>query len=637
MLRVLRLWMDHGVRIFRVDNPHTKPVAFWEWLLGEVRKTDPDVIFLSEAFTRPAMMHGLGAVGFHQSYTYFTWRNGKRELEDYLAELSQRVRPPDAAELLREHPRHPARLPAVRRPGGVQDPGGAGGDRSARPGASTPASSCSSTSRSGRAARSTSTPRSTRSGPATGRPRRPRAARSRRTSPGSTRSAARHPALQLLRNLTVHRSDDDAILVFSKHAVGADGHSDIVIVVVNLDSARAPARPWSTWTCRRSAWTGTTRSWSTTSSPAQTWHWGRAQLRAPRPGPRARPHPHDQEAPLTASESTDSTGTAATAASRDWWTTRTGSSARSSTRCWSGRSRTPTATAPATSQGLTEKLDYLQWLGVDCLWLPPFFPSPLRDGGYDVADYTDVLPEFGTIDDFARVPRRRARARHPGDHRLRHEPHLRPAPVVPGVAAATPTGPYGDFYVWSDTDELYPDARIIFVDTEPSNWTWDPVRQQYYWHRFFSHQPDLNFENPAVHDAMIEALTFWLDLGIDGFRLDAVPYLYEDEGTNCENLPETHEFLRKVRKLRRRRTTPTGCCSPRRTSGRPTSSTTSATARRGTGRRRVPHGVPLPGDAAHLHGAYAASRATRSRRSWRRPRRSPTTASGASSCATTTS
>ena len=150
--------------------------------------------------------------------------------------------------------------------------------------------------------------------------------------------------------------------------------------------------------------------------------------------------------------------------------------------------------------------------------------------------------------------------------------------MVPGQPRATPTGPYGDFYVWSDTDDLYQDARIIFVDTEPSNWTWDPVRQQYFWHRFFSHQPDLNFDNPKVHDAMLEALSFWLDMGLDGFRLDAVPYLYERPGTNGENLPETHEFLRKVRTLRRRRTTPAGCCSPRPTSGRPTSSTTSATS-----------------------------------------------------------
>ena len=199
-------------------------------------------------------------------------------------------------------------------------------------------------------------------------------------------------------------------------------------------------------------------------------------------------------------------------------------------------------------KGLTEKLDYLQWLGVDCLWVPPFFTSPLRDGGYDVADYTNILPECGTVEDF---------------HHFLDEAHKRDIRVIidfvmnhtsdqhPWFQASRedPDGPYGDFYVWSDTDDLYQDARIIFVDTEPSNWTWDPVRQQYYWHRFFSHQPDLNFDNPKVHEAMLEAISFWFDMGLDGFRLDAVPYLYERPGTNGENLPETHEFLRKVRKF----------------------------------------------------------------------------------------
>jgi maltose alpha-D-glucosyltransferase / alpha-amylase len=197
--------------------------------------------------------------------------------------------------------------------------------------------------------------------------------------------------------------------------------------------------------------------------------------------------------------------------------------------------------------GLTEKLDYLAWLGVDCIWLPPFFTSPLRDGGYDVSDYNDVLPEFGTLGDFVEFV---------------DAAHLRGIRVIidfvmnhtsdqhPWFQASRndPDGPFGDFYVWADTDEAYADARIIFVDTEASNWTYDPVRKQYFWHRFFSHQPDLNYENPRVQDAMVEALKFWLDLGIDGYRLDAVPYLYEQEGTNCENLPSTHEFLKRVRK-----------------------------------------------------------------------------------------
>ncbi len=197
--------------------------------------------------------------------------------------------------------------------------------------------------------------------------------------------------------------------------------------------------------------------------------------------------------------------------------------------------------------GLMEKLDYIQWLGVDCIWLPPFFKSPLRDGGYDVADFTDVLPEFGTLGDFVQF----VDAAHERgirviiDFVMNHTSDQHPWFQA---SRNDPDGPFGDFYVWADTDEAYADARIIFVDTESSNWTFDPVRKQYFWHRFFSHQPDLNFENPAVQDAIIEALKFWLDLGIDGFRLDAVPYLFEEEGTNCENLPRTHEMLKRVRK-----------------------------------------------------------------------------------------
>jgi maltose alpha-D-glucosyltransferase / alpha-amylase len=197
--------------------------------------------------------------------------------------------------------------------------------------------------------------------------------------------------------------------------------------------------------------------------------------------------------------------------------------------------------------GLMEKLDYLQWLGVDCIWLPPFFRSPLRDGGYDVADYTDVLPEFGTIGDFVEfVDAAHSRGiRVIIDFVMNHTSDQHPWFQA---SRTDPDGPFGDFYVWADTDEAYADARVIFVDTESSNWTFDPVRKQYFWHRFFSHQPDLNFENPRVQEAVIEALKFWLDLGIDGFRLDAVPYLFEEEGTNCENLPATHDFLKRVRK-----------------------------------------------------------------------------------------
>jgi maltose alpha-D-glucosyltransferase/alpha-amylase len=199
-------------------------------------------------------------------------------------------------------------------------------------------------------------------------------------------------------------------------------------------------------------------------------------------------------------------------------------------------------------RGLTDKLDYLAWLGVDCLWLPPFYDSPLRDGGYDIRDYRKVLGEFGTVEDFVEfLDQAHARGirvitdlvmNHTSDQHMWFQESRR-----------DPDGPYGDYYVWSDDDTRWSEARIIFVDTESSNWTYDSERGQFYWHRFFSHQPDLNFDNPAVCEAMIDALRFWLDLGIDGFRLDAVPYLFERDDTNGENLPETHAFLRRVRKV----------------------------------------------------------------------------------------
>ena len=196
--------------------------------------------------------------------------------------------------------------------------------------------------------------------------------------------------------------------------------------------------------------------------------------------------------------------------------------------------------------GLINKLDYIQSLGVDCLWLPPFYASPLRDGGYDISDYQSVLPEFGTLPDFQEfVAQAHARGlRVIIDLVINHTSDAHPWFQA---SRSDPQGPYGDFYVWSDTDEKYQDARIIFVDTETSNWTFDPVRREYFWHRFFSHQPDLNFENPAVQDAIFDMVRFWMDMGIDGFRLDAVPYLFEEEGTNCENLPQTHGFLRRLR------------------------------------------------------------------------------------------
>jgi maltose alpha-D-glucosyltransferase/alpha-amylase len=198
-------------------------------------------------------------------------------------------------------------------------------------------------------------------------------------------------------------------------------------------------------------------------------------------------------------------------------------------------------------KGVTAKLDYVKELGVNTIWLMPFYPSPLRDDGYDISEYEDVHPQYGTLDDFREMM---AEAHKRGirvitelviNHTSDQHPWFQAARKAPAGS------PERDFYVWSDTDELYKGTRIIFTDTETSNWTWDPVAKAYFWHRFFSHQPDLNFDNPAVMDAVFKTMRFWLDMGVDGFRLDAIPYLIERDGTSNENLPETHAVIKKLR------------------------------------------------------------------------------------------
>jgi len=198
-------------------------------------------------------------------------------------------------------------------------------------------------------------------------------------------------------------------------------------------------------------------------------------------------------------------------------------------------------------RGLTEKLDYLKSLGITALWLLPFYPSPLKDDGYDIANFHDINAEYGSLKDFntflQEAHRRGIRVitelvlNHTSDHHLWFQRARR----------AKPSSSWREFYVWSDTPEKYKDARIIFKDFETSNWAWDPVAKSYYWHRFYSHQPDLNYDNPQVQKAILKVINYWMDLGVDGMRLDAVPYLYEREGTNCENLPETYEFLKHLR------------------------------------------------------------------------------------------
>jgi maltose alpha-D-glucosyltransferase/alpha-amylase len=196
--------------------------------------------------------------------------------------------------------------------------------------------------------------------------------------------------------------------------------------------------------------------------------------------------------------------------------------------------------------GLVEKLDYLHDLGVTALWLLPMYPSPFKDDGYDISDYLDIHKEYGTLKDF---------------QRFLDEAHRRGLRVITELvinhtsdqhpwfqeARTNPHSPYREYYVWSDTDKKYEAARIIFTDTEKSNWAWDPEAKRYYWHRFFSHQPDLNYDNPQVRREVLDIMKFWLDMGVDGLRVDAVPYLVEREGTTCENLMETHQVIKEIR------------------------------------------------------------------------------------------
>jgi len=200
-------------------------------------------------------------------------------------------------------------------------------------------------------------------------------------------------------------------------------------------------------------------------------------------------------------------------------------------------------------RGVTSRLDYLANLGVNCIWLLPIYPSPLKDDGYDISDNKDIHPHYGNIEDFKTLVN------------AVHERNMKIiADLIPNHTsdqhhwfkasrAQKENNPYREYYVWTDDPVKYKEARIIFTDTEKSNWTWDEVAGQYYWHRFFSSQPDLNFDSPKVQDEMLDIMRFWLKLGIDGFRVDAVPYLFEREGTNCENLPETHEYLKRMRTM----------------------------------------------------------------------------------------
>ncbi|CAM5273091.1 Alpha-1,4-glucan:maltose-1-phosphate maltosyltransferase [Streptomyces alboniger] len=489
-VRVLRHWMAHGVRIFRVDNPHTKPVVFWERVIADVNRTDPDVIFLAEAFTRPAMMHTLAQIGFQQSYTYFTWRTTKDELTEYLTELSGEaasyMRPnffantPDILHGYLQHGSRPAFevravLAATLSPTwGIYSGYELCENTPLKAGSEEYLDS----------EKYQLKPRDWDTAEREGRS----------LSPLITRLNTirrRHPALHRLRNIHFHHTDNDALIAYSKRT-----GQDTVVVVVNLDPHHAQEATVSVDIPRL----GLERHESVSvhdELAGEVYRWSRNNYVRLEPGRGARacvPRPANghlatnRRVPhaMTVNEPVQDTFEDTPAKDRDpeWFE-------RAVFYEVLVRSfQDSNGDGVGDLKGLTAKLDYLQWLGVDCLWLPPFFKSPLRDGGYDVSDYTAVLPEFGDLADFVEFM---DAAHHRGmrviiDFVMNHTSDQHPWFQE---SRNNPDGPYGDYYMWADDDKQYQNARIIFVDTEASNWTFDPVRQQYFFHRSFSHQPDL--------------------------------------------------------------------------------------------------------------------------------------------------
>ena len=519
-LRIMLVWVEAGVKVFRVDNPHTKPFPFWEWLIAEVHKVDRDVIFLAEAFTRRAVMRELGKLGFTQSYTYFTWKNSRWELTEYVNELAwgpeRRVLP---AELLPGHARHPR------------------------------------------------TPTSQHGGPPAFVARLVLAAT---LSP----SYGIYSGYENFENVPVREGSEEYLNSEKYEARERELDGPLLPMIRRLNEIRHenPAlqvlveRPLARDPQRR---TDRLREAAPGQLPSR-----RGQPRsAPRPGGRGMipaqlglPPVFAVEDLLTGEHYDWRIGAQlrpARPAGRQTHIFRVDHVSRNDPGHWFEAEPLWFKTAvfyeihtraffdangdgSGDFRGLIEKLDYLQWLGVDCIWLLPFYKSPLRDGGYDIADFFTIQPDYGTVDDvrdFIEAAHQRG-IRVIADLVMNHTSSDHPWFLE---SRSSPDSPKRDWYVWSDTVHRYEDARIIFTDTETSNWTWDDEAGAYFWHRFFSHQPDLNFDNPEVQEAMLEVLRFWLDLGMDGFRLDAVPYLYEREGTNGENLPETHEYLKRVR------------------------------------------------------------------------------------------
>ena len=622
----------HGVRIFRVDNPHTKPVKFWQWLIGRsARSCDPDVLFLAEAFTRPPMMHELAKVGFHQSYTYFTWRTLRRRSSRTTSTSSHRVERWTTCGRTSSSTRPTSCTRALQTggPADLQDPRRARRDRERRRGACTRASSCTSTCR---PPGQRGVPRLREVPAASTRFRRSATAADgrlnwRRSSPRAQRdppAAHARRVLQQLRDRAVHlpRVVDNPDITCSASAMHLD-RTDTGIVETCTPE---PVHEWrGGHTCApRPRGAGSSRSVVDTPKdpvagprprPAlrRGVLVGRVQLPAPRPRHpvRARPARQTPDDPLTDLKGQITSSPKANTLPRRRRHRRRTRSPPPSSRTRSGSSRAvfyevlvrgfadSNGDGSGDLRGLTDRLDYLQWLGVDCLWLPPFYQSPLRDGGYDVSDYTAVLPEFGTVEDFEdfldAVHDRGMRVI--VDFVMNHTSDQHP--WFQASRSTTPTGPTATSTSGTTTTRRYPDARIIFVDTEPSNWTFDPVRRQYFWHRFFSHQPDLNFESPDVQSGDHRRAALLAGHGHRRLpaRRGALPLR-----------PRRHERREPARDARVPQAGAQGD-RPRLPRPRPAVRGEPVAGRRRRvlrrpvrGRRRVPHGLPLPRHAAHLHG-----------------------------------
>jgi maltose alpha-D-glucosyltransferase/alpha-amylase len=594
----------------------------------------PEVIWLAEAFTKPAMMHTLGKAGFQQSYTYYAWRNAKWELEDYCRELAgdaaAYMRPsfwPTTHDILTPYMQYGgptawklrAALAATLVPTYGIYTGYELMESVARPGVEEQIDNEKYEYKDRRWADYEP-----------GGPKDGQSLAGYLTRLNEIRRA--HPALHWLRNLHFHHADDENILA-SPRAASCPTAARHVIVVANLDphSTREslvhldmPALGlewWSTMPVHDLV----TDAW---------WDWG--QEAYVRLGPRHRARAHRRSAELLACRERPRPRRAGL--------TRSARSRPDRAAC--GPRLVPHG---GLLRGARARLRRLHGSGsgdfarphrqtrlpavarrrlpVD----PPFYASPLRDGGYDIADYTAVLPEFGT----SRTSRELVAQAHARGIRIITDlvmNHTSDQHPWFQASRSDPDGPYGDYYVWSDTDEKYAGTRIIFVDTESSNWTFDPVRRQFYWHRFFSHQPDLNFENPAVEREMFDVVRFWMDMGIDGFRLDAVPYLFEEEGHNGENHPRPTSSSRELRAM-----------VDREYPGRVLLAEANQLPAEvvdyfGTEQdARVPHVLPLPRHAAASTTPCAARPRPRSSTCWPTPRRSRRARSGARSCATTTS